>query len=507
MSNPAFDAALLLRGLRAMDAALGENYNVTSRTCIPAPVVYSAEFPATGLDFRQYQGITGIQNTWRGWMYEDGGKGELKATVHEDVEATVVEAFGILNRCDKSKDGLITTSEWESCQKGHSAEDQLFDLEYLLALDHVTGKMLVLEKNEPLNPADPNTYPELIQSKEEITSLTTELDRSREDVSLYKTLSIGLAGIIGVVALIFGIRALVKGDKTVKPSTPKPPPPNTETPPPSLDEKFNTTIDTRGKSTPRTTPVSTEPAPGPKASFSIGRNADAGGITLDVTKVSADKAKGISKNHVRIEVEGGSYFAIDTGANANHAKFKRAGGIGDISRDSNAPTELIIGDILSIGGIEKVFTGSPSDPNNPASAFIDPPSVNLSHSLVNQISPLAAAAGNGTATSSKPDDDAIRAAIVEELPSNMKADGKTVHSQFTSYIDEMVREAKKNKSLTAETLSEIARDVTYRRLLSWSQNAKTSAESRDIWKRAAEEIKAREEMYRALPKAEGAKAP
>lgn len=219
MANPAFDAALLLRGLRAMDAALGESYNVLNHTCIPAPVVYSSEFPQEGIDFSKYQGIEGIKGTWRNWMYEDGGQGKLKNSVHEDVEATVVEAFGILEKCDKSKEGLVTTSEWEACQKGKSAEDQKWDLEYLLALNNVTGKMLVLEKDQPLNPADPNTYPELIKARADakkaiedkdgqISTLETDLGASRDIASFYQKMSYGLGGGLGLVALLLGVRAI-----------------------------------------------------------------------------------------------------------------------------------------------------------------------------------------------------------------------------------------------------------------------------------------------------------
>lgn len=228
MTNPAFDAAMLLRGLRAMDAALGETYNVTSHTCIPAPVVYSSEFPAAGLNFSQYQrGSEDLTQIWRTWMYDDGGKGKLKASVHEDVEATVVEAFDILSRCDKSKDGLLTKSEWETCQTGRSAKDQLWDLEYLQAFYNVSGKMLTLEKNEPLNPANPDSYPELISARSEmqkkdvsITSLKSDLRLSREETDLYQKVSIGTG--LAVVALTAGLIYALRARKRHQPTSNEP---------------------------------------------------------------------------------------------------------------------------------------------------------------------------------------------------------------------------------------------------------------------------------------------
>ncbi|HSA59195.1 MAG TPA: hypothetical protein VLJ37_05870 [bacterium] len=240
MSNPAFDAAMLLRGLRAMDAALGEGYNVASHTCIPAPVVYSSAFPEAGIDFSKYQGVEGLKGTWRGWMYEDGGKGQLKGNVHPDIEETAVEAFGILEKCDKSKDGHLTKPEWETCQRGRSAEDQLWDLEFLTALYNVTGKMLILEKNEPLNPANPDTYPELIQARADaqktiagkdaqisekdgrISILKTDLGKVRDEAALYQKISYGLGSSLGLVALIFGIRALWRGRSRPVPPEDKP---------------------------------------------------------------------------------------------------------------------------------------------------------------------------------------------------------------------------------------------------------------------------------------------
>lgn len=217
MGNPAFDAAMLLRGLRAMDAALGENFNVLNHTCIPSPVVYSSTFPEAGFDFTKYQGIEGLKGTWRGWMYEDGGQGKLKASVHEDVEATVVEAISILERCDDSKDGLITKPEWESCQRGKTADDQLFDLEYLSALKNVTGKLLVLEKDQPLNPVDPDTYPELIQARKELQKMIEAheaqkqaLEQERDAAELRSNIFMGTTIGLGAVVLYLGVRAVLR---------------------------------------------------------------------------------------------------------------------------------------------------------------------------------------------------------------------------------------------------------------------------------------------------------
>ena len=183
-----------------------------SEACGKSGGVYPNEFPAEGVDFRKYEGgVEGLKGIWKNWMYEDGGKGDLKKDVHPMVNETVVHAFKILGACDESKDGHITKAEWEKCQKFKSAEDALYDFEYVYALDQVSGKMLKLLKEKTLNPADPDTYPELkeanstISAKEvRISALETTLGKTREELAHSQKVGIGF-GSLAVLSLIFGV--------------------------------------------------------------------------------------------------------------------------------------------------------------------------------------------------------------------------------------------------------------------------------------------------------------
>lgn len=225
-----FNQLLLLRGIRAIDGTSGQLYDVNSHICVPQGGVYATAMPTEGIDFSKYKGgLSGLKGTWKTWLYEDGGAGAFKATVHPDVEETVVEAFTIVDRCNSTKDDQLSKTEFDTCARGRSAEDQQFDLEYVLALEAASDKLVILADDKMLSETDPNTYPELITAKGEIaglnqknSALTTSLknetsraDEAEHSRKIYQWITAGEA------ALIVGLIGLAVYLKRRRPSAPE----------------------------------------------------------------------------------------------------------------------------------------------------------------------------------------------------------------------------------------------------------------------------------------------